>query len=90
MIVFVVMLLSVLLYGCESWALSTAQLHRLEVFQRGLLRQILRVRRSHRVSDHALYSRCGDVERIEAHWRRRMLRWLGHIGRMEASRTPSS
>lgn len=85
---FVVMLLSVLLYGCESWALSTAQLRRLEVFQRGLLRQILGVRRSDRVSDHDLYDRCDGIECIEAHWRRRMLRWLGHIGRMEASRIP--
>lgn len=35
----------------------------------------------------ALYSRC-DSEGIEAHRRRMMLRWLGHIGRMEASSIP--
>ena len=86
MIVFTVMVLSVLLYGCESWALSGTQLLRLEVFQRGLLRQILGVRRSDRVRDDELYARCAGVERIETHWRRRALRWLGHIGRMDESR----
>jgi hypothetical protein len=88
--VFVVMVLSVLLYGCESWALTMAQLHRLEVFHRGCLRQILSVRRRDRVSDAALYKRCGrrvegevvPLECIADHWRRRLLRWLGHVGRM--------
>ena len=86
MIVFTVMILSVLLYGCESWALSAAQMLRLEVFMRGCLRQILGLRSIDGVSDADLYARCGGVERIEQHWRRRALRWLGHLGRMDASR----
>ena len=88
MIVFTVMILSVLLYACESWALTKAQLSRLEVFQRACLRQILGVRRRERVRDEDLYAQCAGVERIETHWRRRVLRWLGHLGRMNSSRIP--
>jgi len=86
MVVFVVMVLSVLLYGCESWALSAAQVQRLEMFMRGCLRQILGVSRHDRISDAVLYELCDGVERIEVHWRRRLLRWLGHLGRMDDSR----
>ena len=94
MVVFVVMVLSVLLYGCESWALTAAQLRRLEVFHKGCLRQILGVRRRDGLSDAELYVRCGRVtaggliplECIQVHWHRRALRWLGHLGRMEHSR----
>jgi hypothetical protein len=90
----VVMVLSVLLYGCETWALTAAQLQRLEVWHRGCLRQILSVRRRDRVSDEDLLRRCmkaaGDVvvpaENIHSHWRRRLLRWAGHLGRMEDTR----
>ena len=94
MTVFVVMVLSVLLYGCETWALTAAQLQRLEVWHRGCLRQILGVRRRDRVSDEDLYRRCGKAaggglvpaENIHSHWRRRLLRWVGHLGRMEDTR----
>lgn len=91
---FVQLVLSVLLYGCETWALTAAQLHNFEVWHRGCLRQILGLRWRDRVSDAALYERCGredgdvvvPLEPIQAHWRRRMLRWLGHLGRMEDTR----
>jgi hypothetical protein len=92
--VFVVMVLSVLLYGCESWALTAAQLLRLEVFHRGCLRQILGVRRLDGLSNDELYEKCGalrdgvlvPLERIADHWHRRLRRWLGHLGRMDDSR----
>ena len=91
-----VMVLSVLLYGCESWSLTLKQLTRLEVFHRGCLRQILGIRKADRISDAELYARCGTkvgeevvpCENIATHWRRRVLRWLGHIGRMEDGRLP--
>jgi hypothetical protein len=91
------LVLSVLLYGCESWALSQLQLQWLERCLRGFLRQILGVRRSDRISNETLYLRCGrpdpkrpgtivPFESLEIMWRRRVLRWLGHIGRMEDTR----
>ena len=92
------MVLSILLYGCESWALTAVQLERLEVFHRSCLRQILGLRRRDHVSNDELYRRCGkkvvldDTEEIEPleciamHIRRRALRWLGHLGRMSDAR----
>ena len=52
------------------------------------------VRRRDRISDTELYKRCGkevdgEVEPLECiavHWRRRVLRWLGHVARMEDCR----
>ncbi len=88
MVVFTVMILSVLLHACESWALTKAQLLRLEVFQRACLRQLPGVRCRDCMSDEDLYAQCAGIERIETHWRRRVLRWLGHLGRMDSSRIP--
>ncbi len=95
MTVVVVMVLSVLLYGCESWALTAAQLLRLEVFHRGCLRQILSVRRLDGLSNDELYEKCGTLtqrdgvlvplERIANHWHRRLRRWLGQLGSMDDS-----
>jgi hypothetical protein len=89
-VVFTVMVLSVLLYGCESWALTEQQLERLEVFHRGCLRQILGIRRRDHVSDAEVYRRCHEggtvCGTIASHVRRRALRWLGHLGRMEDGR----
>ena len=71
-----------------SLALTQAQLRRLEVFQRACLRQILGVRRWDCMSDGDIYAQCAGIERIETHWRWRVLRWLGHLERMDGSRIP--
>ena len=52
--VYKVMVVSVLLYGSEAWALTASQLERLEVFHRACLRRILGVRRLDRVSNAGL------------------------------------
>ena len=82
---YMVMVTSVLLYGCESWALSRAQLDQLEVFHRCRLRMILGVRRTRDMSTSDLLARCG-VSSIETLVHRRQLRWLGHLARMALGR----
>ena len=79
------MVTSVLLYGSEAWAVTTAQLQRLEVFHHGCLRQILGWRMSDRYSNDALLAKC-RVSSIQAMLRQHQLRWLGHIGRMHEGR----
>ena len=79
------LVLAVLLYGAESWALSSAQLQQLEVFHRQRLRMILGVRLSDMVSSDELYRRCSAAP-IATLLDRRQLRWLGHLGRMAAPR----
>jgi hypothetical protein len=79
------LVIAVLLYGSESWALSTAQLQQLEVFHRQRLRMILGIRFSDHVSNAELYRHCA-ADPIEKMLHRRQLRWLGHLGRMDSAR----
>ena len=78
---------SVLLHGCEAWALAPGELKRLEVVQRQLLRQALpRARRSRlSTSTVALYS-IFRVPTVETLWTRAQLRWLGHLARANEGR----
>jgi len=85
MAVYTVMVVSVLLYGGEAWALSAAQLYYLEVFHRQRLRMILGVRRADRMSNAQLLSRCRAAS-IKDMLERRQLRWVGHLARMDSSR----
>ena len=83
--VYQAMVVSVLLYGSEGWALTSAQLNRLEVLHRTCLRRMLRVRLSDRICVEELYARC-NVDSMALLVARRQLRWLGHLGRMDESR----
>ena len=51
--------LQTLLYGCEAWAPSAAQLQQLAVFHHTCLRAMLGIHRSDRVRNDAVYQRCG-------------------------------
>ena len=74
-----------LLYGSEAWALSSAQLHCLEVFHRQRLRFILGVRLADRIPATQLYERCRSCP-IAVMLARRQLHWLRHLGRMGEGR----
>ena len=71
---------SVLLYGCAAWALSPAELHRLEVVQRSLLRQAVPRARRRDIHNIDLY-RLFSVPSVSTLWARAQLRWLGHLAR---------
>jgi hypothetical protein len=77
--------LAALLYGCEAWALSPAQLQRIAVFHRDRLRIMLGVCRAEHVSIAELCRRCRTAD-LPILLARRQLRWLGHVGRMVDSR----
>jgi hypothetical protein len=81
MLVYTAMVVSVLLYGCEAWAPTAAQLHHLEVFHRQRLRLILGVRAADRLSNDALYQRCRSPPLLSLIERRQLL-WLAHLCRM--------
>ena len=85
MMVYTAMVVSVLLYGSEAWALTQPQLQMLEVFHRARLRMILGVRLADRIPIPELLRRCGTVS-IRDMLDRRQLRWLGHIARMGPDR----
>lgn len=77
--------LTVLLYGGESWALSAKLVQRLETFHQRCLRQILGIRYWEHISNVDICTRTG-VPPVKVILRRRRLLWLGHVGRMENGR----
>lgn len=81
-------ILSVLLYLAETWVLTSEQLRRLNTFHMQCLRRILRVRKIDCLSNSEIVNRCCTREIVDL-VEERMLRWLGHIGRMKDSRLTS-
>ena len=73
---------SVLLYNCGTWALTEALADRLDRFQRKMLRRILGLKWSDKVTNEKLYARCGippaSVQVLNARWR-----LFGHTLRMD-------
>ncbi len=82
-------LLSILLYGCESWPTYSRQERRLNAFHLRCLRKISGVSWEDKVSD----VRVLELSHSSNLWtviRRRRLRWIGHLRRMDDSRIPKS
>jgi hypothetical protein len=75
--------LPVVLYGCETWSLTSREEHGLRVFENRVLRRIFRPKREvdgswrkmHNDEFHSLYSSLNIVRVIKS-------RWLGHVARM--------
>ncbi|BHF73222.1 hypothetical protein SprV_0401630000 [Sparganum proliferum] len=69
---------SVLLYGCEWWALRVEDERKLEVFDHHCLRTILGVRFTD-FSNEIFRARCDKIAKITQAIRERRLRWFGHV-----------
>ena len=79
--------LSVLLYGSETWKVTKAICHSLDVFQTRCLRRIFKIYWPNTISNEELLARsCLKPVSIEIQQRR--WRWLGHILRMPSSSPP--
>nr|VZI51459.1 unnamed protein product [Spirometra erinaceieuropaei] len=70
---------SVLLYGCECWALRVEDERKLEVFDHHCLRIILRVKLTDFVSNETVLARFDNIARITQAIRERRLRWFGYV-----------
>ena len=85
------LVLSILLYGCETWGLPKQQLNRLQMFHNSCVRAMCRVTmwhvREHRITQVSLERRM-QLEPFEYYLARRRLRWAGHVSRMHFSRLP--
>ena len=86
-----IIILPVVLYGCETWSLTLREEHRLRVFKNKVLRKIFGTKRDkipgewrklHNSELHALYSSSNIIRNLKS----RRLRWAGHIARMEQYR----
>ena len=80
-----------MLYGCETWSLTLKEECRLRVFENRILRRIFgpkrdvigEWRRLHNEELHSLY-RSPNIARVI---KSRILRWAGHVARMEERRS---
>ena len=85
------LVLSILLYGVESWCLTEHLYDRLRVFHARCLRCICYVSRKHtrehHISTESLMKQLG-VDAIDFYVARRQLGWAGHMRRMDFDRLP--
>jgi hypothetical protein len=86
------LVLSLLLYGSECWVVTAENMRLLQRFHRKCIRIMCRVTRhhtrKHRISTEVLEAKLG-IHDIRHYFHSRALRYLGHVFRMDADRTPS-
>ena len=84
-------ILSVVLYGCETWSLTLREERKLSMFKNMVLRRIFGPRRDEVTGDwrklhneelNELYSSPNNVRVIKS----RRMRWAGHVARMGEER----
>ena len=79
--------LSSLLYGCDTWTVYRRHLKQLERFHQRALRSILGIRWQDRVTNTEVFERTNCIS-IEAMLLKSCFRWTGHVIRMEDHRIP--
>jgi hypothetical protein len=76
-------ILSVVLYGCETWSVKLREEHRLRVFQNRVLRKVFGPKRDEVMGEgrklhtgelHNLYPSLNIIRQIKS----RRMRWVGH------------
>ena len=79
--------LSALLYGCESWTLYRRHVKTLEQFHQRCLRRIMSIKWYDRVSNFSVLN-LAKMPSVDALLMNAQLRWSGHLVRMEEDRLP--
>ena len=79
--------ISIILYDCETWVPCRRHIRLLESFHFRHLQLILGLRWWHKVTHSEIRSRAG-IPSIESMLLHRQLRWLGHVIRMPDNRLP--
>ena len=72
--------LTVLLYGSETWTLLRKHLKRLDGFHRKCVHTVLRI--TNHITSESVREKWGDLETITSKVTRRRIEWLGHLARM--------
>lgn len=89
--IYMVLVISLLLYGSECWSLTTDLLDKLRSFHHRCVRTMCRITMAHtirhRIPTRDLLLRL-NIKPIEHYFNSRFLRWAGHVARMETHRLP--
>ena len=80
---FKTLVLTVLLYGCETWKLTKRDEKKIDAFQFKCLRKILKIRWHQHISNERVAD-MAEVEKISNEVRRRRRCWIGHVSRKKA------
>ena len=86
-LVYRAVVLSILLYGSESWTPYRHHINQLDVFHKSCLRSICGLSLRDKVSNAELFTKC-KISGIESFLIRSQLRWAGHVLRMPDDRIP--
>ena len=74
------------LYGAETWGVRAEERRRLNVFEMKCLRSMAGVTLRDRINNDVVRLRTGMVKRLEERVDARVLRWFGHMERMDEGR----
>ena len=84
-----VLVLSILMYGAETWSLKKVDESRLLTFEMTCLRKILRVTRLDKIRNTTIRESLGAQETVIDKITTKRLRYFGHINRMKPTRYPA-
>ena len=79
-------IMPVVLYGAETWGLREAERQKLNVFEMRCLRSMAGVTRFDRIRNEEVRRRTGVEDELAMRVDRCVLRWFGHMERMEGGR----
>jgi hypothetical protein len=82
------LVISILLYGCESWTLTADTERRIQAFEHKCFRKLLHISyKEHKTNDYVrqqVTTYVGKQEPLLATVKRRKLAWYGHVSRHES------
>ena len=79
--IFTAFITSIFLYNSELWTLNNKLEHNIDVFHRSLLRQMLKINWTHKVTNIELYNKTNQ-EKWSNIIKTRRLNWYGHLMRL--------
>ena len=74
------------LYGAEAWGMRSAERRKVNVFEMKCLRRLVGVSRMDRVRNEEVLRRAGIEKDLASRADQRVLRWFGHVERMDKYR----
>ena len=74
------------LYGAEAWGMRSAERRKVNVLEMKCLRSLVGVLRMDRVKNEAVRRRAGIERELTSRADQRVLRWFGHVEKMDEYR----
>ena len=71
------------LYGAEEWGMRSAERSKMNVLEMKCLRSLVGVSRMDRVRNEEVRRRAGIERELASRANKRVLRWFGHVERMD-------